>query len=319
MPLLDPLRQLQPGPSASRLLQTSEVTSSATGLPTLEWGQVGLNLLSTGSLDLGTGKTLSAGFVKLYNNVIKNSQGNTAIQLLTGDFTSGSVKIMGDLVVEGSQSIQNVETFRVEDSILELNYTGSTALAGQDSGLKVGRNGTTDAQLLWDESTTKWSIDNGTGVLFGLAKESGSNLKGAILTNTSASSMDTNASLTFSGTGEVLGLPTTPTTSGSATSKQYVEQTVGGYLRKQYVHKVSSITIPSTASFNNKYTASAPAGFDSTNEDDFIFFINGQYMEHDSITIQQDGNTFKLLVATASIGYDLDGDDEILAWGKFNA
>ena len=185
--------------------------------------------------------------------------------------------------------------------------------------MKVGRNGTTDAQLLWDESTAKWSIDNGTGVLFGLAKESGSNLKGAILTNTSASSMDTNASLTFSGTGEVLGLPTTPTTSGSATSKQYVEQTIGGYLRKQYVHKVSSISIPSTASFNNKYTASAPAGFDATNENDFIFFINGQYMEHDSITIQQDGTTFKLLVATASIGYDLDGDDEILAWGKFNA
>lgn len=319
MPLLDPLRQLQPGPSASRLLQTSEVTSSATGLPTLEWGQVGLNLLSTGSLDLGTGKTLSAGFVKLYNNVIKNSQGNTAIQLLTGDFTSGSVKIMGDLVVEGSQSIQNVETFRVEDSILELNYTGSTALAGQDSGLKVGRNGTTDAQLLWDESTTKWSIDNGTGVLFGLAKESGSNLKGAILTNTSASSMDTNASLTFSGTGEVLGLPTTPTTSGSATSKQYVEQTVGGYLRKQYVHKVSSITIPSTASFNNKYTASAPAGFDSTNENDFIFFINGQYMEHDALTVEQSGSQFLLQVDTGSIGYNLESDDEILSIGKFNS
>lgn len=319
MPLLDPLRQLQPGPSASRLLQTSEVTSSATGLPTLVWGQVGLNLLGTGSLDLGTGKTLSAGFVRLYNNVIKNSQGNTSIQLLTGDYASGSVKIMGDLVVEGSQSIQNVETFRVEDSVIELNYTGSTALAGKDSGLKVGRNGATDAQLLWDESTLKWSIDNGTGVLFGLAKESGSDLKGATLTNTSASTMDSNASLTFSGTGEVLGLPTMPTTSGSATSKQYVEQTIGGYLRKQYVHKVSSITIPHTASFNSVVTASAPAGFDATNENDFIFFINGQYMEHDSLTIQQVGSTFKLLVATASIGYDLDGDDEILAWGKFNA
>ena len=143
---------------------------------------------------------------------------------------------MGDLVVEGSQSIQNVETFRVEDSVVELNYTGSTALAGKDSGLKVGRNGATDAQLLWDESKLKWSIDNGTGVLFGLAKESGSDLKGATLTNTSASTMDNNASLTFSGTGEVLGLPTMPTTSGSATSKEYVEQTIGGYLRKQYVH-----------------------------------------------------------------------------------
>tara|TARA_A100001391_G_C5056670_1_gene274923 strand:- start:280 stop:1239 length:960 start_codon:yes stop_codon:yes gene_type:complete len=319
MPLLDPLRQLQPGPSASRLLQTSEVTSSATGLPTLVWGQVGLNLLGTGSLDLGTGKTLSAGFVRLYNNVIKNSQGNPSIQLLTGDFASGSVKIMGDLVVEGSQSIQNVETFRVEDSVVELNYTGSTALAGKDSGLKVGRNGATDAQLLWDESKLKWSIDNGTGVLFGLAKESGSDLKGATLTNTSASTMDNNASLTFSGTGEVLGLPASPTTSGSATSKQYVEQTIGGYLRKQYVHKVNSITIPSTASFNSAVTASAPAGFEATNENDFIFFINGQYMEHDSLTIQQVGSTFKLLVDTGSIGYDLDGDDEILAWGKFNA
>lgn len=319
MPLLDPLRQLQPGPSASRLLQTSEVTSSATGLPTLVWGQVGLNLLGTGSLDLGTGKTLSAGFVRLYNNVIKNSQGNPSIQLLTGDFASGSVKIMGDLVVEGSQSIQNVETFRVEDSVVELNYTGSTALAGKDSGLKVGRNGATDAQLLWDESKLKWSIDNGTGVLFGLAKESGSDLKGATLTNTSASTMDNNASLTFSGTGEVLGLPASPTTSGSATSKQYVEQTIGGYLRKQYVHKVNSITIPSTASFNSAVTASAPAGFEATNENDFIFFINGQYMEHDAISIQQKGSSLELHVDTSSIGYVLESDDEIIAQGKFNS
>ena len=319
MPLLDPLRQLQPGPSASRLLQTSEVTSSATGLPTLTWGQVGLNLLGTGSLDVGINNTLSAGYVKLYNNVIKNSQGNPSIQLLTGDYASGSVKIYGDLVVEGSQSIQNTETFRVEDPIIELNYTGSTALAGVDSGLKVGRNGTTDAQLVWDESTTKWSVDNGTGVLYGIAKESGSELKGAELNEASSSTMNTNANLTFSGTGEVLGLPTMPTTSGSATSKQYVEQTIGGYLRKQYVHKVSSISIPHTASFNSVVTASAPAGFDATNENDFIFFINGQYMEHDSLTIKQDGSTFKLMVATASIGYDLDGDDEILAWGKFNA
>ena len=224
-----------------------------------------------------------------------------------------------DLVVEGSQSIQNTETFRVEDPIIELNYTGSTALAGVDSGLKVGRNGTTDAQLVWDESTTRWSVDNGTGVLYGIAKESGSELKGAELNQASSSTMNTNATLTFSGTGEVLGLPTMPTTSGSATSKQYVEQTIGGYLRKQFVHKVSSITIPHTASFNSVVTASAPAGFDATNENDFIFFINGQYMEHDSLTIQQVGSTFKLLVATASIGYDLDGDDEILAWGKFNA
>jgi hypothetical protein len=26
-----------------------------------------------------------------------------------------------------------------------------------------------------------------------------------------------------------------------------------------------------------------------------------------------------LLVSTGSIGYDLEADDEVLAWGKFNA
>lgn len=319
MPLIDPLRQLQPGPSASRLLQTSEVTSSVTGLPELVWGQFGLNLLGTGSLDVGEGNTLSAGYVKLYNNVINNSLGNSSIQLLVDGYQSGSVKIFGDLVVEGSQSIQNTTTFRVEDSILELNYTGSTALAGQDSGLKIGRNGVTDARLLWDESETSWNIDSGTGTLYELAVLSGSELKGPVFTSVSSSTMNTNANLTFSGTGEVLGLPTTPTTSGSAASKQWVEQTIGGYFRKNFVHKVDSITLPSTASFISAITASAPPGFTATSEHDFLFFINGQYMEHDAVSIQQDGSTFKLLVATASIGYDLDADDEIIAWGKFNA
>ena len=57
----------------------------------------------------------------------------------------------------------------------------------------------------------------------------------------------------------------------------------------------------------------------ATSENDFIFFINGQYMEHDAITIQQTGSTFLLQVDNDSIGYDLETDDEILAIGKFNS
>ena len=55
MPLIDPIRQLKPAPSASRVLQSSTLTSSDTGLPTLEWGQISLDVLGTGSLDMGTG------------------------------------------------------------------------------------------------------------------------------------------------------------------------------------------------------------------------------------------------------------------------
>ena len=89
------------------------------------------------------------------------------------------------------------------------------------------------------------------------------------------------------------------------------------YLRKQYVKKSNSISV-STASFT-AVTASAPTGFDATNENDFIFFLNGQYMEHDAIQIQQAGSTFLLKVDNSSIGYDMESDDEILAWGKFNS
>ena len=57
----------------------------------------------------------------------------------------------------------------------------------------------------------------------------------------------------------------------------------------------------------------------STNEDDFLFFINGQYMEHDALTIKQSGSNFLLNVDASSIGYNLESDDEVLAFGKFDA
>ena len=90
------------------------------------------------------------------------------------------------------------------------------------------------------------------------------------------------------------------------------------YLRKQYVKKAASISIPSTASFT-AITASAAPGLTTTNEQDFVFFINGQYMEHDALTIQQAGSSLLLKVDTDSIGYDLEADDEIIASGKFNS
>ena len=90
------------------------------------------------------------------------------------------------------------------------------------------------------------------------------------------------------------------------------------YLRKQYVKSSSSITVPSTASFT-AVTASAPTGMTDTTENDFIFFINGQYMEHDAIAIEQSSSVLLLKVDNDSIGYDLEADDEIMAWGKFNS
>ena len=102
--------------------------------------------------------------------------------------------------------------------------------------------------------------------------------------------------------------------------KNYTTTTVDAeqtYLRKSYVKTSNSISA-TTASFT-AVTASAPVTMTGTTEDDFIFFINGQYMEHDAIKIRQAGSTFQLHVDTGSIGYVLEADDEIFAYGKFNS
>ena len=91
------------------------------------------------------------------------------------------------------------------------------------------------------------------------------------------------------------------------------------YLRKQYVKISTTLVSNATASFT-AVTASAPSGLAETTEHDYLFFINGQYMEHDALEIKQfNGSTFYLQVDTDGIGYELESDDEILAWGKFDS
>ena len=120
----------------------------------------------------------------------------------------------------------------------------------------------------------------------------------------------------------------TDLTDGSATAlvtenavKTYVEAntaTVSAYLRKNFFKSSASITNATTASFT-AVTASAPTGYTATSENDFVFFINGQYMEHNALAIQQKGSSLELHVHTGSIGYILESDDEILSIGKFNS
>ena len=120
----------------------------------------------------------------------------------------------------------------------------------------------------------------------------------------------------------------TALTDGSATTlitenaiKTYITDNVtdsATYLRKNFFKSSASITNATTASFT-AVTASAPTGLTSTTENDFVFFINGQYMEHNALAIQQKGSSLELHVDTGSIGYILESDDEILSVGKFNS
>jgi len=215
----------------------------------------------------------------------------------------------------------------VEDPIIDINFSGSTALTATDAGLRVGRSGGTNAQILWDNSEGRWAIDNAAGSNINIVGQSTTDtLTNKTITGLATSTMASAANLTFSGDGEPLGLPNAPSANGAATSKYYVDERAS-YLRKQFVKSAVSYTGSTTfgdfAGFKtgsfNATTASAPTGFTATSENDFIFFLNGQYMEHDAITIKQSGSLFQVQVDTDSIGYVLEASDEILAWGKFDA
>ena len=326
MAYIDLVRQAQPVQRAKEVLVSTETTQSS-GL--YEWEQKPMTpeFIGTGSLDLAQGN-ISASNISVLGGLYASSSlgSNLAITFPLG-YMSGSVKIHGDLVVEGSSSIVNTATFTVEDPILDLNFTGSTALGSQDSGLRVGRSGGTNAQLVFDHSETRWAIDNAAGSNINIVGQSTTDtLTNKTITGLATSTMASAANLTFSGDGEVLGLPNTPSANGAAASKYYVDQR-DTYLRKQYVKKAVSYTGSATfgdfagyktGSFNAT-TASAPTGTTATSENDFIFFLNGQYMEHDALTVKQSGSLFQVLVDTDSIGYVLEASDEILAWGKFDS
>ena len=329
MTLIDLTTQAQAPQSGGLSLQSSAVTSSLTGLYTLEFDNINVDNIGTGSLDIGVANTLTTGKLKLAHAtdpVIMDANNNTAIEVLTSG-VSGSVKIHGDLVVAGSSSFQNVQTFAVEDPIIDLNFTGSTALSSTDSGLRVGRNGATNAQLIFDHSETRWAIDNAAGSNINIVGSSTTDtLTNKTITGLATSTMASAGNLTFSGDGEVLGLPTAPSAQGSAVSKAYVNAQLTGsvtssgldYLRKSFVKVATGVTGSSTASFAAT-TASAPSGMTATTENDFIFFMNGGYMEHNAVEVEQSGSIFLLKVDTSNIGYNLESDDEIIAQGKFNS
>ena len=326
MAYIDLARQAQPQQRAKEVLVSTEVTQSS-GL--FEWEQKPMTpeFIGTGSLDLAQGN-ISASNISVLGGLYASSSlgSNLAITFPLGHM-SGSVKVHGDLIVEGSSSFSNVETMAVEDPIIDINFSGSTALTATDAGLRVGRSGGTNAQILWDNSEGRWAIDNAAGSNINIVGQSTTDtLTNKTITGLATSTMASAANLTFSGDGEVLGLPTTPSDNAAATSKIYVDQR-DSYLRKCFVKKAASYTGSATfgdfAGFKtgsfNATTASAPTGLTATTENDFIFFLNGQYMEHDAITIKQSGSLFQVEVDTDSIGYVLEASDEILAWGKFDS
>ena len=265
------------------------------------------------SFNQGTGITLSPNGISFDGSTAVNltlsiGQSVGTTDSVTFNAVSASALVLGDTTVDSS------------DITGDLGITGSVTLTGD---FTVNGNATIGGTVTAQEFHTEFVS---ASIIF----ESGSTRFGDTIDDTHnfTGSLDTSGSFSLNGY-EVTEI-SNDTTLGdeSATAlvtenaaKTYIDTTTlanQAYLRKSFFKKNVSISGVSTASFN-AVTASAPTGLSATNENDFVFFINGQYMEHDAVTIQQSNTTFLLKVDNSSIGYDLESDDEIIAIGKFNS
>ena len=261
----------------------------------------------------GTGITLSADGVEFNGS----AQMNQTISIGQDVATTSNVtfaQVTGDSLVIGSNTYNDG------------SITGSLTVSGSvttTSDMTVQGNATVAGTLTVRELHTEFvsaSIVFASGsTMFGDTSDDTHQFSGSILTSGSLS-LNNYAVHEISNDTSLAGQSSVALVTENA-AKTYIDNQTDdqqSYLRKQFVKTSTSITAPATASFT-AVTASAPSDMTSTSENDFVFFINGQYMEHDALTIQQAGSTFHLKIDNDSIGYELEGDDEILAIGKFNS
>ncbi len=247
----------------------------------------------TFSLPQSVGTTDSVQFNTLTANSAQLGPGTTIIADGSISSSDGTIEITGSSVITGSLTVLG-----------DVRITGSltadqtiTQVTTRSIDYSTGSNQFGDSSGDIHEFTGSLDV-TGSFVLNGYSVNQISN--DSSLTDASQTALVTEFALANSNIG---ALSTDETT----------------YLRKQFFKTSTGISGSNTASFTAT-TASSPSGVTATSKNDFVFFINGQYMEHDALSIRQKATgSFHLQVNTTSIGYELESDDEILAIGKFNS
>ena len=264
-------------------------------------------------------------------NVSNSGFGFDGSSPLTQEFSIGQPVATSDSPTFSSLTADSVSigtgTTVISDGAISsstgvVEITGSSQVTGSfDIAGNLSVSGSLTSSILLEQITTR-SIDFSTG-----SNQFGDDLNDE---HTFTGSLDITGSFKLNGysvneisndsdftDGSTTALVTEAALKSFNPSSTTTDETL--YLRKNFFKTSAGISGSNTASFTAT-TASAPSGVTATSINDFVFFINGQYMEHDALTIRQKATgSFHLQVDTTSIGYSLESDDEILAIGKFNS
>jgi hypothetical protein len=278
----------------------------------------------------GTGVTIDPNSTELLGRVSPSQTTTFSIgqavasssNVVFGDVTVKKVIIdSGSLILSGSDHMSGSANHGYSSTAI---ISGSFTLGGSfnvSESLMTNRNMTCEGRLtaknIHAQVSQSFTLFDSGSTIFGDSEDDTHQFSGSIV---SSGSIDWNGNYTvreFSNDttladSRAITLPT------ENAAKGYIDDQTDdqfAYLRKSFVYTGSFVSV-STASFS-AYTASAPSDMTATSEDDFIFFLNGQMMEHDALTIEQSGSVLLLKVDNDSIGYDMEIRDEIVGFGKF--
>ena len=124
-------------------------SASGAGISVSGSGGEGSSLVIT-----NTGVTSLSGTA---NEVTVSASAGAITVGLPDDVTiGGNLGVTGNLTVSGSVTTLNTETLLVEDNQITLN-SNVTGVPAANAGLEVERGDSTNASLIWNESSDKWS------------------------------------------------------------------------------------------------------------------------------------------------------------------
>jgi hypothetical protein len=289
-----------------------DLPSATTQLPSTPTGDVSVSVTNGIIFIGGTGVTLSADGVLFDGSTPITQTVSIGQSVATTDNVVFNQVSASSLVLGGT-------TFDSDSITGNINITGSVTLGNTTINGNAVIEGSITAQEFKTEFVSASILFSSGSTIFGDTIDDTHNFTGSLLISGSSFSLN-NTSFDGISNDTTLGDSSQTQVVTEHAVKSYVDTEVSDtntYFRKQFVKTSTTITT-ATASFSAA-TASAPTSLTATGENDFVFFVNGQYMEHDALEIEQSGSVFLLKVDNDSIGYDLESDDEILAIGKFDS
>ena len=142
--------------------QTSVAADTNTDTLTLA-GSTGLTITTDDTTDTitftnsgVTSITGTANEIQLNTTGVGPYSGAVTVGLPDDVTIAGDLTVTGDLTVNGDITTLNTATMTVEDNIFVLN-SNVTGTPSTNAGIEIERGTSTNATLIWDESTDKWS------------------------------------------------------------------------------------------------------------------------------------------------------------------